>query len=61
MVTDSEITVFSPGFQAKYDWSPDGQTILVADPLEEGYQNKIFKVNPDGTNIRYFTQGKRPR
>lgn len=61
MVADSEIVIFSPGLQAKYDWSPDGTTILVADPVEKGYQNKIWKVNPDGTEAHYFTEGKYPK
>jgi Tol biopolymer transport system component len=61
MLTDSEIVVFSPGLQAHYDWSPDGKEILVGDPIEKGYQNKVWKVNPDGTGVCYFTSGKDPK
>lgn len=34
MVTDSEIVLFSPGLQARYDWSPDGSTIIIGDFLQ---------------------------
>ncbi|HWR83289.1 MAG TPA: hypothetical protein VN285_08300 [Candidatus Deferrimicrobium sp.] len=61
LVTDSEIVVFSPGDAALYDWSPDGNEVLVGNPLVAGYQYKIFKVKPDGTSARYFTLGKDPK
>lgn len=44
-----------------YDWSPDGGTILVDDFIERPLIGQVHKVNPDGSNGRYFTKGKHAR
>jgi Tol biopolymer transport system component len=62
LVTDSEIVIFSLALAAHYDWSPDGQNVLIGNVIHEPeLSNKIYKVNADGTGAHYFTQGKYPK
>ena len=56
-----ETKLYTPGFQAKYDWSPDGKEILIGNITRGDLFYKTFRVNSDGTNPRYFTYGNSPR
>lgn len=59
IITDSEVVVFHTGID--YDWSPEGDTILVGRFYERDLINKIYKVTKDGSWSDYFCSGMRPR
>ncbi|MEJ2722957.1 MAG: hypothetical protein P8181_17745 [bacterium] len=61
LTSDSEWVVFSPGFQAHSDWSPDGSEIIVGNVLREGYYRNLYKVKPNGSDRRYFMDGLSPQ
>ncbi len=56
-----ESKLYTPGFQADYDWSPDGEVILIGNITRGDLFYKTFRVNSDGGDPRYFTYGNSPR
>lgn len=61
LAADTDWVVFSPGFQAFSDWSPDGSEIIVGNVLRDGYYGNLYKVKPDGSDRHYFMNGISPQ
>ncbi len=61
LTADSETALFSPGFQAFCDWSPDDSEILIGNvfPSKE-HGITVYRVDSDGSNRRHFSYGRWP-
>ena len=59
LLTGAQLQIYGSGLE--YDWSPDGDTVLIGRFYEKNLHNKMYKVTKDGRWSQYFTTGESPK
>jgi Tol biopolymer transport system component len=59
LMSGAQEAIFSSGLE--YDWSPEGDTILIGRFYEKNLHDKMFKVTKDGRWSAYFANGESPK